>query len=70
MNEDTKTTTTPKGNVAALLTNLKKDSLAYKLVEAASSAAPQERQMVVAAVLQDRAKARAKAFAYAKDQLD
>ena len=38
MNADTKTAATPTGNVAALLANLKKESLGYKLIEVASAA--------------------------------
>ena len=70
MMADTKTTATPTGNVAALLASLKKDSLAYKLVEVASNAEPQERQAALAAALQAQVKALSKAFANAKDQVD
>lgn len=70
MNADTKTAATPTGNVAALLANLKKESLGYKLIEVASAAEPQGRQAAVAAALQAQVKALSKAFAYAKDQVD
>ena len=70
MKADTKTTATPTGNVAVLLANLKKDSLAYKLVEVASNAEPQERQAALAAALQAQVKALSKALAYGKDQMD
>lgn len=70
MNEDINTTTNQTGNVAALLANLKKESLGYKLIEVATAAEPQGRQAAVAAVLQAQVKALSKAFAYAKDQVD
>ena len=70
MNADTKTAATPTGNVAALLANLKKESLGYKLIEVASAAEPQGRQAAVASALQAQVKALSKAFAYAKDQVD
>ena len=70
MDADTKKSTTPTRNVAALLANLKKDSLGYTLVKVASTAEPHGRQAAVAAVLQAQVQALTKALAYAKNQLD
>jgi len=66
----TNSTTKHAGNVAALLATLTKDSLAYKLVDVANNAEPQERAAAVAAVLQERVKALSKELVYAKDQVD
>jgi len=66
----TNSTTKHTGNVAALLATLTKDSLAYKLVDVANNAEPQERAAAVAAVLQERVKALSKELVYAKDQVD
>ncbi len=57
-------------NVNALLASLKRDSLAFKLVEVASKLEPQGRQAGVVAALRANVKALSKAFEYAKDQMD
>lgn len=69
MKPDSDKTTTHTGNVAVLLKNLPKESLAYKLVDVAARAQRHERQGAVAAVLQERVKALSKELVYAKDQV-
>lgn len=70
MNTHDARTVAANENVTALLANLKKDSLAHKLVDVANNAEPQGRQAAVAAALQAQVKALSKVFAYAKDQMD
>ncbi len=51
-----------KANLAALLSHLEKDSLAYRLVEIAGKADPQARTATVTAALQARVDTLSKAF--------
>jgi len=70
MKDENRETDGPNENVAALLSHLKPDSLAYKLVSEASLAEPGKSKEVVISQLQRRVKALCIGFSDAKVKVD